>query len=609
MKLKRLLIFAVMSAALSCGKENPSGDGHDWPVLPDEEPDVEVPDPGIVGSLPAVSVRNGEFVTSEGALPMWGVNLQPCLSWEYDNRLAPRGIPETSDALCSVAYNNVMEVSRLGADIIRVHLTPADFTDAEGNIVESPYLDALDYMVAVAASEGIYTTITLINEMSKAYVSASVFATAERDDWAMDPDVIEKSERYVGSLLGRVNPYTGRSYAEETAIAYWELLNEPDFWTYDEIGQHTGAAMEYSAWLKETGNDDSSASYWDYRRCAARDYIDGMQAVMEECGAVQPVIWNHKWAGYRRSAGDIFQGVLQAAPDGVSICAYPGQNLVPSDYWNSPEDLTGEDFSSWFSDRVPEEMYGWLSLPAYSDMVKVAYEFETFFNQSAYLYPVMALWFRSLGLSSAAMWTYTEKEYAQYHAGSHFLSLTCTPPKAAGFIVAGEIFRSVPAGTLFDYTNANEQTGRNYAISRSRDLAVFCDGRRLCHTGDITSWCPVDIEAESLESIAGRKNSSIVSYSGNGLYFIDIEDDSLYLTIEPDIVSQQNAWDSGLANRTMVTELGSGTDNEMGIMLPGWTEGGFTLYSLSGGEKTVLSELESLERFGIRPGDYVIERK
>ena len=59
----------------------------------------------------------------------------------------------------------------------------------------------------------------------------------------------------------------------------------------------------------------------------------------------------------------------------------------------------------------------------------------------------------------------------------------------------------------------------------------------------------------------------------------------------------------------MVTELGSGTDNEMGIMLPGWTEGGFTLYSLSGGEKTVLSELESLERFGIHPGDYVIERK
>ena len=74
-------------------------------------------------------------------------------------------------------------------------------------------------------------------------------------------------------------------------------------------------------------------------------------------------------------------------------------------------------------------------------------------------------------------------------------------------------------------------------------------------------------------------------------------------------MSQQNAWDSRLANRTMVTELGSGTDNEMGIMLPGWTEGGFTLYSLSDGEKTVLSELESLERFGISPGDYVIERK
>ena len=44
--------------------------------------------------------------------------------------------------------------------------------------------------------------------------------------------------------------------------------------------------------------------------------------------------------------------------------------------------------------------------------------------------------FRALGVQCASMWTYTMQEYAPYHCGSHFLSLTCTPKKAASFIVA-----------------------------------------------------------------------------------------------------------------------------------------------------------------------------
>lgn len=66
-------------------------------------------------------------------LSLWGVNFQPCLSWEYHSRLERHGIPETSEALKKVVDDNLPEVLRMGANAIRCHLTPADFTDADGN--------------------------------------------------------------------------------------------------------------------------------------------------------------------------------------------------------------------------------------------------------------------------------------------------------------------------------------------------------------------------------------------------------------------------------------------------------------------------------------------
>lgn len=157
----------------------------------------------------------------------------------------------------------------------------------------------------------------------------------------------------------------------------------------------------------------------------------------------------------------------------MACCNYPGQDLVPQDYWSNPKDLTSQDYSGWFNQYFDDvNGYGWMTLPEYAGKAKTVYEFETFFNQSAYLYPIQAQYFRALGVQCASMWTYTMQEYAPYHCGSHFLSLTCTPKKAASFIVAGEIYKSTPLGQMYDRL-VNEQLGSNFAISKSRDVSIF----------------------------------------------------------------------------------------------------------------------------------------
>ena len=599
---------AVFLSCLMCCSGTSEGK---WDIPDVTPPDVVPPDGGDE-TPPAedeyVTVKNGRMYAPDGTeLALWGVNFQTCLSWEYNNRLKKRGVPETETALKNATDKNLEEIKRLGANVIRCHLTPADFTDADGNLVETLYLKVLDYMVNGAKERGLYVTLTFINHMSNAYVPESVFNNVSRQDWVMVPDVVEKSKNYIAQLLDRKNPYTGLSYAEEPAIAYWELVNEPSFYEYDgdtDPLPASGAAVDaYKEYLSANGMQDSRESYRTYREKTAKEYVNTMYGLVREHGAVQPVIWNHNWPKYRNSNRmDIFNGVLASEIDGVSCCSYPGQSLVPSDYWANPKDLTSEDYTSWFK----ENGYEWMKSAEYASKVKVIYEFETFFNQSAYLYPVMALFFRSYGIQSASMWTYTMAEYAQYHAGSHFLSLTCTPSKAASFIVAKALFESTPAGTAFDYDSPNEQTGVNYAISKERNLSVFSDSDRLYYSGDITEWNPVEVSG-TVKHIAGTGNSLLAEYSGSGLYFIDDEEDELHITLEPNHEWTGEPWNS--LSQGQVSSLDETSTNKLSIHLDRWGDGNYSVYRINGSREEKVMDVSSLSDMDLIPGEYIVRKQ
>lgn len=452
---------------------------------PDPNPPTP-PTPPATGDY--VSVQNGKIYAPDGGeLSLWGVNFQPCLSWEYNDRLKRHGIPQTAEALRRVAENNLEEVAKLKVSVIRCHLTPADF----------------------------------------------------------------------------------------------------------------------QSWAAGNGQQDNDASYALFRQELIRDYIDGMYDVIREAGAQQPVVWSHNWHRYRNGNPDIFKGALASKAEAVACCNYPGQDLVPQDYWSNPKDLTSQDYSGWFNQYFDDvNGYGWMTLPEYAGKAKTVYEFETFFNQSAYLYPIQAQYFRALGVQCASMWTYTMQEYAPYHCGSHFLSLTCTPKKAASFIVAGEIYKSTPLGQMYDRL-VNEQLGSNFAISKSRDVSIFSSPEKFYHSGDVTQWCPLNV-SDGVRSIVGVGSSPLVTYTGTGIYFIDERDGELFVTLEPNHRWLREPWDSRL--QTKVSALDYDTPNTMSIGLKAWKEGKYTLYRISDGRRQKAGVLDGLGGMSLTPGDYVIVR-
>jgi len=558
-----------------------------------------------------IYMNNGRLYFPDGKeLSLWGVNFQPCLSWEYNGRLRPAGVQLNSADLKKVTDTSLDELQRMGVNMIRCHLTPADFTDANGNLVQTVYLDILDYMVAEAAKRNIYVYLTFINHMGNYFISTSFLnnnAAEYRQKWIFDKSVVAKSKTYVTQLLNRTNPYMDKPYKSIPAIALWELINEPDYYSYTAI-QSTAYYSDFLTWITANRSGVNNANtYYDYRKQLVLNYINEMHTLIRAQGALQPVVWNCNWNGFRTGNEDVFEAIAQSDAEVVSFCNYPGQNLVPQDYWSHPVDLTASDYSSYFKNLSDTyNGYGWAKSFEFENKAKVVYEFEELFNQSSYLYPVMAQYYRSFGVQAATMWTYALGKSAPYINGSHFLSLTCTPAKAASFMVAHELFDNTPLYTVYNSTSTNEQTGTNFALSKSKDLSMFVTADKFYYSGDVTNWLPFTV-SKKVKNIIGRGNSPLVSYNGTGDYTLKDINNELFITIEPNSIWLRLPWKNDTSN-SLVTQLDYTTSNTMSITLDNWGSAVYTLLRINGTQREKVVVLSDLKNISIIPGNYVVVR-
>lgn len=609
------LLIAVVSCSVSkveicemCGRKVCVCDGVETPPDTDDDGGTGIPAPMPTGSN-FITLKNSKTYLPDGnEARLWGVNFQTVISWEYNGRLAAVGIPKSADALNAVAENCLDDLEMIGVNHLRSVLTPVDITDESGNLVTSSvYLDALDYMIAEAEKRNMYVSFAFLNHMSQG--GPGQWITKDRSTWIQDPSVVECSKRYVRQLLNHVNKYNNKAYKDTECIAYWELINEPSMFSYDEVQSQPACKAEYNAWLTANGKTDNSDSYAEFRAYTVRDYINGMMRLLEEQGDNHLVSWSLNWDHYMRNNQDIFEGVAASDVDIVAFCNYPGQALVDQQYWNYEYNLTSTDFSTWFKNCRNEEIgYGWALTDAYASKAKIVYEFETFFNQSAYLYPVQATYFRSFGIQSASMWTYTFDEIAPYFGGSHYLNLRTTPAKMAAFLVAQQIFRNEPHLTDFS-SNPNEQTGTNYAISKSRNGAVWSSADTFIHSCEIgDSWNPLP-PAGTVKHIVGYKSSPLVSYTGTGLYFIDDEGESLRITLLPNVEVVGNIY-RGATYGIEKTKLDYATKNTLTVHLPGWTDTPLTLYKIGedGSEKS-MGNMSNISNLKLSAGEYVVKRR
>lgn len=532
----------------------------------------------------------------------FGVNFQTPLSWEA-NRLAKVGIHKTTEDLNRVTDNNIDDVVLMGAGQLRCHLTPADFTDAKGNLVESVYLDALDYMVFRAGQKGLYVSFAFLNHMGQKG-PGSEWTGKGAPTWIHDPEVVSCTRNYIGQLLEHQNKYSGKCYKDMPNLAYWELINEPLMYSYAEI-KTTDYYNLFKAWLSENGKADSQANYAEYRTCLVKSYIDGMYDTIRSKGDRHPVCWGLNWHRYRRENADIFAGVAASKAEIVAFCNYPGQDYVSQDYWNNSYNFTDRSFADWFNKYYKDvNGYGWAISKEFSSKAKVAYEFETFFNQAAYVYPIQALYFRALDAQAASMWTYTFNEIAPYFGGSHFLNLRCTPAKAASFIVASQIFRNT--STSHNISVADEMIGDGWCISKSHNAAVYCDSDTYCHSGPTEDgWSGIN-PSNSVKKVRGIGNSPIVKYTGSGIYFLDETDEGLVIRLMPDVEVLGDQF-KGSDYRSVVTKLISDRENQLTIALKKWKDADCTLYDVSGDSKVRLGEVHGT--LSLKPGKYLLQLK
>lgn len=584
-----------------------------------EEVDTGVVRPAPIGKsegLPPIRCRDGVLVYPDGSeVALWGVNFQTPLAWEYNGRLKPAGVPLEVAALNGVTDSNLAELGVLGADLIRIHLCPSDFTDAEGGLVETPYLGALDHLLARSAELGIRVYLTLINDMNQRTCPESFMNGRNRESWFYDPEMLPKLERYVQALLTRLNPASGRVYKDEPALAVIEIANEPAYpsWPAGLAGKQNAPLRKgFDAWRTGRGLDRwPEAALLLWRSEVLKAAIQRLTSAIRQSGAEQPVFWNLNWPGMVLGHEDIFQAVAESAVDGISFCLYPGQQDVATPFWSNPVNLDGKNYLPFVREQGRDySKLRWVLGKRFAGKAKAVYEFETFYTQNSHLYPAMARLMRALGVQMAPMWTYTLSPSVERHSGSHHLSLYCTPRKAASFAIAGRLFHETPRLAPYPEGDDLELNFENRClVSFPRDLSVWQAGDTLMHSRPIDTL-PFPGDAAQIRHILAFGGSPLAGTQSTGVYSVEVCPQSISVRIGPDAAFVRPPWQSPPPRNSQ--EKSCALDwkavHPFALQLPGWPPGPGEVEIRKDGGELVPCDGARLE-FAGAPGTYAIRRR
>jgi hypothetical protein len=200
-----------------------------------------------------VHIRNGHLATGGGRrIRFWGVNVT---DWSKGSVMLP---PKQDAPVWAAA------LARFGVNLVRLHFldlfAPRGLIDATGDDSRSfdlVQLDRLDFWVAELKKRGIYVNLNL--NVGRSYKAGDGVADYDKIRWGkglvlFDPRLIELQKEYARQILTHRNPYTGREYRHEPAVALIEILNENGLYVgfraptpyYEEQ-----LTQRYNSWLRQ----------------------------------------------------------------------------------------------------------------------------------------------------------------------------------------------------------------------------------------------------------------------------------------------------------------------------------------------------------------------
>lgn len=382
-------------------------------------------------------------------------------------------------------------------------------TDRAGHLVPNAHLDLFDYALAQARARGLYVLLSPIQTYEANWPDAlrrpappgfsSVFPRARL---GLDPAAIEAQRTYLRELLEHVNPYTGTKVKDEPAILFVEMVNEPVHHP-DDLPRATR-------------------------------YIDVLADAVRATGCTK-ILFHNVSQDFR-----IAPAIRRSTVPGVSFGWYPTG-------LNSGRELVGEHYLRSVDDYPP------MRDTTLAGLARIVYEFDSADLRTGYLYPAMVRAFRGVGAQFAAMFAYDMVGTGSRNLGwqTHYLNLTHTPRKAISTVLAAEAMERLPRWRTYGAFPANTRFGP-FRLDPAANLGELVADDAFVHAGTTTSAPP---RPDRLVRVAGYGSSPVVTYDGEGAYFLDRVRPGVWrLEVYPDAVPVRDPFEMPSADK-VVTRL------------------------------------------------------
>jgi hypothetical protein len=484
--------------------------------------------------LRPMEVREGVLRYRDGGeVALWGVNCYPQSYTEYD-ALKKRGVDPRE-----AVRQNLDDFVRLGINIVRVHVFDREISDAAGNLIANDHLNVLDYLIAECSRQGVYLMVTPIAWWWSPNALADSFSNSvPKQALPMWPKMWPAEANYIRQLLAHVNPYTGRKLVDEPCLALFEIVNEPEYWTYRDITlanpriqyeltaekQRRGVQGVVSAWHKFAPNEEwrTPEVFAVFRYDTLLRYVNTMTAAIRDAGARQPVAYS----SFFIHEPEIAQAVADSRCEAVTLGAYPGGMERLLDKVN----LLGK---VWNDGDAPD-LLGPLDA-RFAKKARLVYEFDAAcMMRQVIMYPYLAQLFRRIGVQVACQFQYDTKALAAFNETwpQHYLNAWHTPAKMVSFLIGGEVFRRSPRGAFFEIKDG-EMAAAPLAYSFSKNVALLCAPDCYMQTGP-SDWHPL-AAPRSPARIMSIGACEYFQYPGNGIVDVKITGEIATVQVYPDV--------------------------------------------------------------------------
>ena len=451
---------------------------------------------------------------------------------------------------------DMAQFARMGWDGLRLTFWGDwEASDSAGNLIANDHLDLQDYLIARARERGIYMLFSPIQLYSSNWPDALQRDSATpgfgrhfgKGRMGTDPTAIVAQVNYLRQILNHVNPYTHVALKDEPAILFIELVNEP--WHHPEDLQ------------------------------GSISYINALTDAVRSTGCTKLIFYNVS-QDFR-----IAEAIRRSRAQGVTFGWYPTG-------LNAGHELTGNYLRS--VDSFPA-MGGELArLP------RIVYEFDSPDLRTGTMYPAMARTMRTVGAQFAAMFAYDMLGTASRNLGwqTHYLNLVYTPRKAMSAIIAAEVMHRLPRLRAYGAYPQNTRFG-DFHVSADSNLGELVARDAFLYAGSTSSRPP---EPAALRRVAGYGSSPVVTYDGEGVYFLDKVRAGVWrLEVYPDAVPVRDPFEP--PNPEKVVTRAISRRWPMTLTLPDLGTSFWVQRIAPGGSAP---ERASAGRFSVTPGVYIL---